>query len=196
MGQRLVITVENNQEELAKIYYHWGAYTLSALEYAKDIIDYLAQHPSLDIPLALIRYAESNGGGIDYSPEQLQYLYLRYPAAIFKTKDMSRNDGLVAVTPKAMEDVQSCSEGDLWINIDTKIIENSLFFTYDSLDILNNDLGLHGDVRLTLAEIPEINYDPRFITFDDLPTVINSMSADLQKNDYFIYDETIFTFIC
>jgi hypothetical protein len=39
MGQRLVITVHAFDEDIAKIYYHWSAYTTSALQEAKDIID-------------------------------------------------------------------------------------------------------------------------------------------------------------
>ena len=39
MGQRLVITVHAFDEDIAKIYYHWSAYTISAFQEAKDIID-------------------------------------------------------------------------------------------------------------------------------------------------------------
>ena len=38
MGQLLVITIENNGEDLCKIYYHWSAYSVSALMEARDII--------------------------------------------------------------------------------------------------------------------------------------------------------------
>lgn len=39
MGQRLVITVHAFDEDIAKIYYHWSAYTTSAFQETKDIID-------------------------------------------------------------------------------------------------------------------------------------------------------------
>lgn len=39
MGQRLIITIHAFDEDIAKIYYHWSAYTTSALQEAKDIID-------------------------------------------------------------------------------------------------------------------------------------------------------------
>ena len=39
MGQRLVITIHAFDEDIAKIYYHCSAYTTSALQEAKDIID-------------------------------------------------------------------------------------------------------------------------------------------------------------
>ena len=39
MGQRLVITIHAFDEDIATIYYHWSAYTTSALQEAKDIIE-------------------------------------------------------------------------------------------------------------------------------------------------------------
>lgn len=35
MGQRLVMTIRKNREDICKIYYHWSAYTSSALKEAK-----------------------------------------------------------------------------------------------------------------------------------------------------------------
>lgn len=39
MGQRLVMTIRKNGEDICKLYYHWSAYTSSALKEAKKIID-------------------------------------------------------------------------------------------------------------------------------------------------------------
>ena len=38
MGQRLVITANYKDQEIAKIYFHWSAYTVSALQEAYDLI--------------------------------------------------------------------------------------------------------------------------------------------------------------
>lgn len=38
MGQRLVITVHAFDEDIATIYYHWSAYTTSALDEAQKIL--------------------------------------------------------------------------------------------------------------------------------------------------------------
>lgn len=38
MGQRLVITVHAFDEDIATIYYHWSAYTTSALDKAQKIL--------------------------------------------------------------------------------------------------------------------------------------------------------------
>ena len=39
MGQRLVITANYKNQEIAKIYFHWSAYTVSALQEAYDLIN-------------------------------------------------------------------------------------------------------------------------------------------------------------
>ena len=44
MGQRLVVTVKSKGEDLAKIYYHWSAYTYSALLETRNIIDCIYNH--------------------------------------------------------------------------------------------------------------------------------------------------------
>ncbi len=41
MGQRLVVTVNQYGKDIAKIYYHWSAYSLSALQEAREIINVL-----------------------------------------------------------------------------------------------------------------------------------------------------------
>lgn len=43
MGQRLVVTVIKDSEEIAKLYYHWSAYTVSALCETARIIDCLLE---------------------------------------------------------------------------------------------------------------------------------------------------------
>ena len=49
MGQRLVVTVKNNGKDLAKIYFHWSAYTVSALMEARRIVDCICEEDYKDI---------------------------------------------------------------------------------------------------------------------------------------------------
>ena len=44
MGQRLVVTIEKGDRNLCKIYYHWSAYTYSALLETKKIINCIYNH--------------------------------------------------------------------------------------------------------------------------------------------------------
>lgn len=38
MGQRLVVTVKSTGEDLCKMYFHWSAYTISALMEVRDMV--------------------------------------------------------------------------------------------------------------------------------------------------------------
>lgn len=50
MGQRLVITVQNCGKNLAKIYYHWSAYSRSALDEARLLIHHIQQYGNVLSP--------------------------------------------------------------------------------------------------------------------------------------------------
>jgi hypothetical protein len=67
MGQRLVVTIEKGERKLCNIYYHWSAYTYSALLETKKIINCIYNHKdetTEELLLRLIHFCEENGGGI------------------------------------------------------------------------------------------------------------------------------------
>ena len=66
MVQRLNIEIWNNTRNLANAYYHWGAYTDSALEYTAEIIDAyhnLSGQITDELQLA-VKLLEATGSGI------------------------------------------------------------------------------------------------------------------------------------
>ena len=84
MGQRLVITANYKNQEIAKIYFHWSAYTVSALQEAYDLINEIniSDYTTIeDLQLQLIRYCESNGGCVDGGAhsEEMQYVKFIFP---------------------------------------------------------------------------------------------------------------------
>ena len=143
MGQRLVVTIENNEEELCKIYYHWSAYSISALMETRDIINELFDEYNEieDIRLRMIRFVESDGGGIKNGKDSDEWKYIQnaYPNEIFKEEGISRNCGLIAISEDGMNDLQDWSEGDIIINIDTHRVINLVNWFYDSVYDYNNN---------------------------------------------------------
>ena len=125
MGQRLVCTIAKGEREIAKIYYHWSAYTLSALYETQKIVDCIYDHndeTEKQLQLRLIRFCEENGGGIRGDDAEFEYIQNMYPNLEFKKDGYSRNNGLIAISESGMEDLQSWSEGDVIINIDEDLI--------------------------------------------------------------------------
>ena len=92
MGQRLVITGIKNHTPIFNIYYHWSAYTESALNEADQLLKYLLRPENYnDLVLSAIKYCELNGGGIGLS-EELKEAQRLYPDHDFKTDGISRNN--------------------------------------------------------------------------------------------------------
>ena len=138
MGQRLVISVENNEKKLCNLYYHWSAYTLSALDETKKLIDCIYNHKDeseKELLLRLIRFCEENGGCIDggSNSEEGKYIQRLYPNETFKETG-SRSEGLIALSEKGMSEMQSWSEGDVYINIDTDQVDFCVYNGYETLD--------------------------------------------------------------
>lgn len=137
MGQRLVVTIEKNDKELAKIYYHWSAYTYSALYETDKILGCIYNHKDeteSEMLLRLIRFCEENGGGIDGIKEEFDYIQGLYPNEKFKTEDISRSNGLIVLSEKCMADMQKWSEGDVFINLDTDKVDFCVYSGYEDLD--------------------------------------------------------------
>ena len=110
MGQRLVITGIKNHTPIFNIYYHWSAYTESALNEADQLLKYLLRPENYnDLVLSAIKYCELNGGGIGLN-EELKEAKRLYPDHDFKMDGISRNNGLIAITANGMDDNTSWAE--------------------------------------------------------------------------------------
>ena len=94
MGQRLVVTVERDDKPLAKMYFHWSAYTGDALYVTKDIVHCIYNHKDetdREMLLRLIRFCEERGGGVDggEGSESWRYITTTYPGEKFKSDSYS-----------------------------------------------------------------------------------------------------------
>ena len=198
MGQRLVITVRSFGKDLAKIYYHWSAYSISALRETKEVIDCLCEDYNVtekQLQLRLIRLCERNGGGIQAKESEFDYIKKLFPGETFKTENYSRNYGLIALSEDGMDDLQSWSEGDICIDVDEDTIHNSVFYCYDSIDEYNADRKEWDDEHedLDLDDIPDIGCNLECFEFHDIDDVI---SALCNADDYVVrYGNEIFELI-
>lgn len=164
MGQRLVVTIKKDNEDLAKIYFHWSAYTYSALLETKKIIDCIYNHEDetvKEMQLRLIKFLEDNGGGIKGDPSEFAYIQRMYPNETFKTDGYNRSNGLIALSKDGMQDLQSWSEGDMIIDLDEDIVENTVFCWYEYIDEYNKERKEWDDdfEGYTLDDLEEIDYD-------------------------------------
>ncbi len=150
MGQRLNIEICNNTRTLANAYYHWGAYTSSALEYTAEIIDAyhnLSGQITDELQLA-VKLLEATGAGITveekeripYDPD-FDFSDINFSSAI------DRNEGLIAVTEKGMEETRSWEEGRVTINIEEANFCFDVVSYYDK-DEYVEDYGVESLLKL------------------------------------------------
>lgn len=187
MGQRLVITVKGFGKDLAKIYYHWSAYSISALREAKELLDCLCEDYKVtekELQLRLVRFCEQNGGGIQGKDSEIDYIKKMFPGETFKTEGYSRNYGLIALSEEGMADLQEWSEGDICIDFDDDLIHNNVFYYYSCIDEYNQDRKEWDDEHedLSLEDVPDIGCNLECFTFCE----IDAMIAALRTADDYV----------
>ena len=182
MGQRLVVSVQNKGKELATIYYHWSAYTVSALHEVSKLAKCIFNHKDEteeELKLRLIRFCEENGGGINGNPAEFKYIQDLYPNESFKIDDYSRNEGLIDLSKSGREQAHSWSEGDVEIYIDEKRINNGVLGYFSSYEEYCDEVESWGedyeDDLLAFEDIPDIGYDLGDIEIEDIDKVIRAL---------------------
>lgn len=177
MGQRLVINGIKNHIPIFNIYYHWSAYTETALHETDQLLKYLLRPENCgDLVLSAIEYCENSGGGItdDKDFEEAKRLY---PDHNFKTDDISRNNGLIAITADGMNNNLSWAEGTIDIDFDNDLINNNVFWGYDDVDQINEEYEYDDDEKLKDSDIlvPHISVEQfHFDQIDEVDDILVS----------------------
>ena len=189
MGQRLVITANYKNQEIAKIYFHWSAYTVSALIEAYDLINAIniSDYTTIeDLQLQLIRYCENNGGSVDggaYS-EEMKYVKFIFPKEEFKGNG-NRNQGLIAISDVGRDEMQRYGEGDLIINFDSQEVSNYCYIGWDLAGYKNYRKDECGE-EVDFNSMESLDLELSCIPFNNLSSAI----ADLQNlNDYVYFTD-------
>lgn len=185
MGQRLVITVQHGSENIARIYYHWSAYTRSALKEARDIIKYLDDVDPKTVPqiqLALIHLCEKNGGGIDGGLDSLEGVYIqeRWPREQFRKATPDCSYGLIAITESGMDEMLGWAEGELTIDVEDRMIYNEVFWS-SGLESWKESYGENYGYtqeeldRMTLDDIPELHHSIEEVSFSEVDDLLREL---------------------
>lgn len=195
MGQRLVVTIKHQDKDLAKIYYHWSAYTYSALHEIKKITDCIYNNEDeteKELQLRLIRFCEANGGGIKGDDSEFEYIRNMYPGEEFVTENYSRSNGLIALSEAGMKDLQYWSEGDAEINLDDETVLFGVYSWYEHIDHYNEERAEWDEdfVPLTLEDIPDIGYDLGEFGTGDIENIMDALNdvGHVCRHGYEIYE--------
>jgi hypothetical protein len=171
--RKLVISVVENSERLATIYFHLSGYTKSVYNELRNLIDMLngktakrivfdengfhevesAKVKETDTLLKLLRLYESIGGGL--SRNEFEAFEEKYPNVEYK-KNADRNNGLIDFTEKSMADADKWAEATATINLDTEEVFVNPFYYINTDDLEVDDV------------VTELKEDPRQFRFDEM----------------------------
>lgn len=195
MGQRLNIEVVGiDGTPLANAYYHWGAYTMTALEMVMECVSRYHALKSKEpdsLLLAVEMLSATDAGfkdGCDLAVMNEKYPYYQ------NKKDA---DGIISVTEGSMENTRYNMEHCAIIRLDKETVEfDVLYLCKDEDDIINvmDDYG-GSDVdtfKASLKDIGVCSYEPNEIPFDRLQEFYDKMQ-DAENNGYvFKWGENIY----
>ena len=184
MGQRLVVTVEKDNKAICNIYYHWGAYTFSALLHTRDIINCIYNHndeTERELLLRLIHFCESQGGGIanGRGGEEWEYIKNLYPNETFEPENISRNNGLISLSEKEIAHSQAWSEGDVYINLDTDQVDFCVYYGYEELEeYIKERKSWDEDFdEKEMENIPKFDFNLGYFDVGDIDAIIANLDT-------------------
>ena len=158
MGQRLVVKITDNGEELANAYYHWSAYTGSALHIANDIInDFINNEDTITSTKQQQAVRLLFNTGARFYPNEIGWMEEenidkdQFDFA-FDGVEADRNSGLLSVSKRGMKESDNWSEGDVEIDITTGEILFGVYFA-DSMEDFDYE-----DVE-DINQVPQLNLE-------------------------------------
>ena len=125
MGQRLNLGIRKKGKIIANAYYHWSAYTASAFEIVDQAYCYLKANSTEPELMRCVHALEATGAGLEQ--QEFEYVQSRRDLCrkTFK-KATDRNEGLLAISPRGIQDTEDWAEETAYIDIDNP--ENPTFF--------------------------------------------------------------------
>lgn len=179
MGQRLNIEIVENGVCLANAYYHWSAYTSSAFELAKQIIEAI-QTVKEEIPvMKAIRLLEVTGAKL--MSEEIDFAKKLLLGDFEKATD--RNDGLISISEKGIAETRQWQEGAVYIYLDEKRMKFDVLHRTDFLEYRKSEEKYNGR-KVEINDIPIFDIDFSDIKFDKIGD-FESFIKDHENDDVF-----------
>lgn len=160
MGQRLNLEIVNNAGVLANSYYHWSAYTGSAIELTEIALRafYEAPEDLSSLGLAVFMLQETGAGVYKEENDRIAKDKDKWNLGIQFQDAIDRNRGLLSVTKHGIEETERWEEERVVVNIESERIDFGVLFEYSS-DEYNDDYGEDAFDQLIECDT----------SFDDIP---------------------------
>jgi hypothetical protein len=183
MGQRLNIEIHNNGKLLANAYYHWSGYTSSALYLTKIVMDNIKICKHRSKIMTAIRLLEATGAKLtetEFKATRRQSQTFRKITSGLEYKDeVDRNDGLIAVSTKGMEETRLWEEARVEIDLKSQTIFFDAVYEVDEEELIS--------YGTEIGSIPSINdeIDLSQIRFTDFEYIFNTLLEIYNNQCYY-----------
>lgn len=190
MGQRLVVhilkDINDSDTEICNIYYHWSAYTLDAFDRVIQIAEHckqnnLSEKSVSDTVLSLIRFCESNGGGL--SEADLMNASSRFPDEVFKKDNKSRINGLLAFTDEVMNLSNAFSNGDIYYSVTDDRLLTRVIWSYSSYNQYKEQSPVYVVDEDEIPVLPVSLIDS--ISIEDAKKVVSQMTDGQSTHPFY-----------
>lgn len=172
MGQRLNIEVMSHGKVIANSYYHWSAYSNSAVALAREALSAALEVDDRKQPLTTaIICLEYTGAGFNEEAIAEAKESLGLDLSRF-ARCRNRNEGILEVSEKGMEDNRRWEEGRVTIDLDSQTVDFSICCSYHPDDFLRyriDDVGDEEDEAESMLDaMPRYYFNFSALTIDDL----------------------------
>ena len=192
MGQRLNIEIVKNGKVLANSYYHWGGFSNLAVNLAIQIIrehEYIQKYmvekyiKNKDLLFA-IRLLENTGAGLNNINATRKIL--KDETMNLKLREcQGRDEGIIGITQKDIEETRYWEEGRVSIDIENKIIDFDVIREY-TLKELKDD---YDEEEIKELNIKEIDRNYKNIQFEDIFELKAFIDKSVYKEQYYFYNK-------
>lgn len=187
MGQRLNLEIKKGDKVLANAYYHWGGFTGSAIHICYDAIKYLKKDKSANDLTRAVQALITTGATLT-EPEWEALQKMDTGGRIFvKPISADRNDGLIAVSEKGIEETQYWGEQHIYIYLDKNTVDVYPAFWANSLEQYKEDYP-------KAAELVEMEFDPYELPFDQFDEFI-AFCESSEVHDWLFEGDQVISFV-
>ena len=192
MGQRLNIEIVKNGKVLANSYYHWSGFSNSAVNLVIQIIQTYEYTKKYNVEkyiknqdlLFAIRLLEETGAGI-YDIDTARKILRDETMNLKLKKCQGRNEGIIAITQKDIEETRYWEEGRVSIDIENKTIDFEVIKEYTEEE-LDEDYEKEEQKQFNIKQI-DINF--RNISFEDIFELKTFIDKSVYKKQYYFYNK-------
>lgn len=170
MGQRLVLRICDNGEEIANAYFHWSGYTSSAARITSNFIEawdeLCGRNRSNVVNAVMALHALGSGFNSEELDDICKDTDLKSELTQARCMDMlciNRNEGLTAVTEHGMAESMQWAEETVAVDVSTRVVDFGVVCLEDADELGEGDDDgediVPDKVNFSLEDLTMDNFD-------------------------------------